>query len=404
MPTIRILLVTNVGDASVADALAGDGHEMTAVADVPAAIDVPGPHDVVVLDLAGAIDAAVAASGAIRSSAQLAGLPIICVSPTDEVEDRIRLLEAGVDDVIARPFDPRELDARTEALALRVQRTRDIAAGGVPVAQVRDAAQRRVIAVYSPKGGVGTTTVAVNVATWLAMHSGLSIAILDFDFQFGQVATHLNMTTRMTVTDLVRDEVAQHDVPLFRATLDRHSSGLMVLAAPNTPEDAGVITEAGVISMLAIATQAFEVVVVDAGSALDRRSETILTRATDLVIVVTPEFPALKAVHALLELLASSGEGIGETSYVLNSIFARELLRLRDIEDALGTKIALTLPYDAFAFLKSVNEGVPVVEGSPRTAAAAAFGRLATLLGGLHTEGAVAQRKARGLGAMFGRG
>ncbi len=138
---------------------------------------------------------------------------------TDDVEDRIRLLEAGADDVIARPFDARELDARAEALALRFQRSRRPGAArprqGVTI-QERGA--RRIIAVYSPKGGVGTTTVAVNIATWLASQLPGAVAILDLDFQFGQVATHLNMETRTTMADLVRDEATLRDPGLFAAS------------------------------------------------------------------------------------------------------------------------------------------------------------------------------------------
>jgi pilus assembly protein CpaE len=404
LPNTRILLVTSAGDSVVADALHAGQHETTVVHDVAAALTVGGPHEVVVLDLGGSVDDAIEANGLLRASAHLDGVPILCVSPTDDIEDRIQLLEAGVDDVVSRPFDPRELDARADALALRLARARDLGSGVDPSAMLRESGQRRVIAVYSPKGGVGTTTIAVNVATWLASRSRSSVAILDLDFQFGQVATHLNMTTRMTVADLARDQLALRDAGLFTSTLDRHASGAMVLAAPATPDAAHLITEAMVDSLLTIASAAFEIVVVDAGSVLDRRSEMVLTRATDLVIVVTPDFPALKSVHALMELLAGSTETVGETSFVLNSIYARELLRHRDIEEALGTAIALTIPYDPFAFLKSVNEGVPVVEGSPRSAAAEVLGRLAARLAGLQVGGPLPDRKPKGLASIFGRG
>ena len=177
----------------------------------------------------------------------------------------------------------------------------------------------------------------------------------------------------------------------------------MVLGAPPTPDAAAGVTDEAVAAAVTTASAAHQVVVIDAGSVLDPRTESILTHATDLVIVVTPEFPALKAVHALAELLASSGTQLGETTYVLNEIFARELLRTRDIEEALETKIGMTVPYDAFAFLKSVNEGVPVVEASPRTAAAEQLGRLAARLAGLPSEAAPAERRSRGLSGLFGR-
>jgi len=343
---------------------------------------------------------------AVRAAAGLGTVPILALSRTDDVEERIDLLEAGVDDVLAQPVDPRELDARVEALVLRYQRSRDIAAGGTGSAMVtfRDSGQQRLIAVFSPKGGVGTTTVAVNVAAALAGKHPDQVLIIDLDLQFGQVATHLNVTTRLTIADFARDEVALHDPGMLPAFTDRHTSGLAVLAAPSTPDAGAAISEAAVREIMDTAARAYRYVVVDAGSGLDARSEAVLRRATDAVIVVTPEFPAIKAVHALRELLTSSGVELNESMFVLNQIFAREILRLRDIEEALETKIAMTIPYDAFAFLKSVNEGVPVVIGAPRSAAAEQLSHLAARLAGAESAAAPTERKTKGLGSLFSRG
>src|SRR6185503_1238806 len=92
----------------------------------------------------------------IRGTPALAAIPILCVGQSDDVEDRIRFLEAGADDVMAKPFDARELEARVEALLLRFQRSKDrtsvISADGITVSRIR-----RTIAVHSPKGGVGTS-------------------------------------------------------------------------------------------------------------------------------------------------------------------------------------------------------------------------------------------------------
>lgn len=405
MATSRILLISDATNDAVATALETPNHVVTRVADPAAAVDVGGDPEVVVIDLDGSAMGVIEACRLIRSSVALATVPVLALSRTDDVEERIGFLEAGVDDVIGRPFDPRELDARVEALALRYQRSRDLAGGhaGDTIIVDRDPRQHGVIAVYSPKGGVGTTTVAVNVAVSLATRMPQRVAIVDLDLQFGQVSTHLNIATRLSIADLAHDDVALRDPGVFQTYTDRHSSSLAVLAAPSTPDGAGAITEASVQQILETAGRAYQFVVVDAGSVLDARSETALARATEIVIVVTPEFPALKAVHAMHELVSASGGHLAETSYVLNQIFAREILRPRDIEEALGTTIALTIPYDAFSFLKSVNEGVPVVIGAPRSAAAEQLSRLAARLTGVEVAGASAERRSRGLGALFGR-
>ena len=404
--TSRILLISDSGDTVVFDGLRAAGHDPVLLPNVEAALGVEAPSEsfeVAVLDLDGGATSLERACHAVRASDALAGLPILCVTRTDDVEDRIRLLEAGADDVIARPFDAREFDARAEALALRFQRSRRPGAPGAPGVTIQERGERRILAVYSPKGGVGTTTVAVNIATWLASRLPGAVAILDLDFQFGQVATHLNMDSRTTMADLVRDEATLRDPGLLQRALDRHGSGLLMLGAPATPDLVSSVTPDALTTLLATASATFQIVVIDAGSVLDARTETVLTKATDIVVVVTPEFPALKAVHALSEILGAGGE-LGEVSYVLNQIFARELLRLSHIEEALGTKVALTIPYDSFAFLKSVNEGVPLVVGSPRSAAAEQFRILGARLAGLSSTSGSVERKPKGLSGLFGRG
>ena len=103
-------------------------------------------------------------------------------------------------------------------------------------------------------------------------------------------------------------------------------------------------------------------------------------------------------------LLTASGVELGETTFVLNQIFSREVLRLRDIEDALETKIALTVPYDSFAFLKSVNEGVPVVISAPRSPAAVQLIRLVDQLAGTTASEPAAERRPKGIRALLSRG
>ena len=102
---------------------------------------------------------------------------------------------------------------------------------------------------------------------------------------------------------------------------------------------------------------------------------------------VYPEIPALKAMHGLVDHLTEAGSIGAKAMFVLNNMFARDILKRRDIEAALGTQIGLDLPYDAFLYLKAVNEGVPIVMGAPRSAAAERLGKLSSTAFG--TDGVV---------------
>ena len=325
----------------------------------------------------------------IRATPSMAAVPILCVANSDDVEERIGFLEAGADDVIARPFDAREVEARVEALLLRFQRSKlkapVVSADGLTISQAR-----RVVAVFSPKGGVGTTTIATNIAVAAAQRRPDRVVLVDLDLQFGAVATHLNLSAKQTLTDIVRDEAVLREPELLRTFAMRHDSGLHVIAAPPTPASSESITPDHISQLIAALLEGYESVVIDAGSTLDERTLTVFEAAETIVLGVYPEIPALKAMHGLLDHLIESGSIAAKATFVLNNMFARDILKRRDIEAALGTEIGLDLPYDAFLYLKAVNEGVPIVMGAPRSAAAERLVKLSSTAFG--TDGVVVPR------------
>jgi pilus assembly protein CpaE len=299
------------------------------------------------------------------------------VAATDDVEERIRFLEAGADDVIARPFDTREVEARIEALLLRFQRSKELApvisADGLTLAK-----PRRTVAVYSPKGGVGTTTIATNIAVAAARRKPDRVVLVDLDLQFGGVASHLNLDPKQSII-VIRDEAALREPELLRTYAMRHDSGLHVLASPAGPEQAEQITSDHVTHILGTLLDGYDSVVIDAGSTLDDRTLTIFEASETIVLTVYPEMAALKAMSSLLDYLNEAGSIGAKSTFVLNNVFAREILKQRDVEAALGTKITMELPYDPFLYLKAVNEGIPIVLGAPRATAAERLTKLSSM-------------------------
>jgi pilus assembly protein CpaE len=389
VPASSILLIDAdpAAAASISSVLTKAGYSVTTSADAADALSRVAAHQLVIIDILGGDQSGVAVCAEIRATPSMSSVPILCVARTDDVEERIRYLEAGADDVLGRPFDDRELEARVEALLLRFQRSRDIAAvvspDGVTVARVR-----RTVAVHSPKGGVGTSTIATNLATAAATKKPDRVVIVDLDLQFGQVATFLDLQPRQTLADVVRDEAALREPELLRTYATRHDSGLHVLASPHGPEQAGLITADHVDRILSTLLDAYDQIVIDTGSWLDERTLQAFGAAETVLFVVNPEIATLKALSALLDYLSESGAVAGKSSFVLNNVFGREIVKSRDVEQALGTKVEIELPYDPFLYLKAVNEGNPVVLGAPKSAIAERIDRLTTLAFGL--DGAVA--------------
>ncbi len=407
MAATNILLVES--DPTAAEALgaklATAGHAITIAPDADEAFRAAAAHGLVVIGTVAGERTGIDVCRELRATPALAAVPVLCIAASDDVEERIAYLEVGADDVIARPFDERELDARVEALLLRFQRSASltpVAAAGAPVV----GGKRRIVAVYSPKGGVGTTTIATNLGVVLAGRPGVQVVLVDLDLPFGQVALQLNLRTASTVGDLARDRTALEEPELLRTYATRHESGLLVIPAPTSADDAAMITGEQVGRIVRSAAAAFDIVVVDAGSSLDERALAVLDAADVIVLPVVAEISSLKVVHALLDMANRTGTIGTKTMFVLNHIFARELIKARDVESSLGAKLEGSLPYDALVYLKAVNEGYPVVRGAADSPAADALRRLAAaaipLEGGAAAVGSTAPANQDKRGGLFG--
>lgn len=387
-------------------ALAGAGyatHAVTTPADAVAAMRGRTPDLIVAEGLA--------ASGAIASlrTAGAAGVtPILVVAPARDVEARIAFLEAGADDVIDGGFDRGELEGRVMALLIR--------AGKVRPELAARAATGELVAFFSPKGGVGTTTLAVNTAVLLAgggappptgaNGAGPSIPasrvlLIDLDLQFGQVATHLNLTPRYDVAVLATDDQALADPDLARTYLATHSSGLSVLSAPARPEADFRVTLEHLQRIVELMRPSYDHIIVDLGSRLDPRALWVLEQADAHVFVLFPEIAALRAMSLLMAFLADTTPLKARTHLVVNHVFPKELLKTRDVENLLRAKPAAEIPYTEVEMIRSVNEGVPLVVARPASPASLAMRRVAQAVIGIDQQTPVAKRQERR--KLFGR-
>jgi pilus assembly protein CpaE len=378
---VLILGTDREADGRIASILEAHGLRVVSAADAEAGLAQAGQARLVVIDqVTGRLDAA-ALCARIRSTPGLSQLPILCLAASEDVEERVRFLEAGADDVMARPFDALELEARVDGLLARTVGM----AGPVraePGRDARDGDVPSMVAFFGPKGGSGTTTLAVNVAVALASTGQRSVALVDLDVQWGDVLSHLNLVSRQTVIELARDPSALAERELVASYAQRHASGLSVFGAPARPDDADQLAVADVSRLLAGLTDVYDLVVIDAGSTYDAQSQTVLDHADRVVIPIIPEIPALRAVRTLLEMLGESDRASDTRILVLNHLFARDMLRRQDIEGALGAQIDVELPHDPGLYLASANAGEPITTAAPRTAPGERLLALAALLEG----------------------
>jgi len=379
------------------------GHQCIAVGTPPAAVAAMRGQAVDLIVAEGL--AASGAIGMLRTAGDAGPVPLLIVAPAHDVEARIAFLEAGADDVIPAGFARNELEERVMALLIRAGRVPDAGRGGPLTGEL--------VAFFSPKGGVGTTTLAVNSAVLLAggapsaapgaagaaggngTFPASRVLLIDLDLQFGQVATHLNLTPRFDIGGLAGDEQALADPELARSHLATHESGLAVLAAPSSPEADFRVTVDQVERIVEIFRDSFDQIIVDLGSRLDTRTLWVLEQADTHIFVLFPEIAALRATSMLLSFLRDTTPLKARTHVVVNHIFPKELLKTRDVENLLRSQPAAEIPYTEVEMIRSVNEGVPLVMSRPASPAAAALRRVAQAIIGIDVTAPLPRRAAR---------
>ena len=233
--------------------------------------------------------------------------PILAIAHTPDVEARVRLLEAGADDVLARPIDERELEALVEALLLRAPSG---SRSGVPDQALPtrpDGAPGRVIVFAAAKGGSGTTSLAVNTALILAEMAPGNVAIADLDMFHGQVSTHLDIYARSSTAALAREDPSNLTPEMLQEAGRQHPSGLMVFGGPYRPDELFSVTSQHLAGLVDQLRTVFGTVVIDAGSTLDMRALDVVQRADNVALIITPDIPALRLLHASLQVLSEMG-------------------------------------------------------------------------------------------------
>lgn len=298
--------------------------------------------------------------------------PEVCVVLVAKPTTRLweLALRAGVREII--PLDPEdemlsEAIARAEATAQRRQ-----ASGGA--AKQEEARKGRIITVMSPKGGAGKTTVATNLAVKLGEHAPGKVVIVDFDLQFGDVATALALGPQSTIADAARAK-GRLDTTALKVFLEPHPAGLYALLGPHFPAEAEEVSAATAGHVLDLLAGEFDFVIVDTAAGLDEFTLTAAERSDDLVLVCVTDVPSVRALRKATDALDLLGMTKQRRHLVLNRADDRVGLSGRDVEATIGLPIDAQIPTSRNIPI-SVNQGSPVVASDHRSPAARALSDL----------------------------
>jgi pilus assembly protein CpaE len=320
------------------------------------------------------------------------GLGGILVVETVGPEVMGMALRAGLDDAIAVQNLDSQLLSAVQALG---QRLDEDVAGIVQLRQLNRATESRgrVTTVFSPKGGVGKSVVAVNLAAALARRSPEPVVVLDLDLQFGDVAVMVRLQPAHNVTEVVAAERAERiDGELVHSLLVRHpSSGVFVLAAPPEPSLVDSVDAKVVSRLVAVLRSMASRVVVDTPSVLSDAILQVLDDSDDIAFVVGMDVPSVKNARIGLHALRLVGIDERRILLVLNRADSKVNLSVRDVERALRMKVAVSLPSDVLV-TQSVNKGIPAVLEYERSGFARAIDQLVEVVRG--RSGAAVEREA----------
>lgn len=238
-----------------------------------------------------------------------------------------------------------------------------------------------VITVFAPKGGVGKTTTAVNLALALADGGSRKVCLVDLDLAFGDVAITMQLFPSHTIEEAIGGEDAM-DFGMVESLLTRHEQSLMVLAAPNLPDARDRVTAALVARMLRTLRSEFDYVVVDTAPNFDEQTLQALDETDDCVIIATLDVPTLKNVKVALETMDLLNIAQGHRHLVLNRADDAVGLDREKVEQILGMEITVAIP-SSVEIAAATNAGRPIVLSSPNHAASRAFRGLAVTLADL---------------------
>lgn len=239
----------------------------------------------------------------------------------------------------------------------------------------------RIIAVHGAKGGVGTTTVSINLAVAMAKATGKRVALLDLNLMGGDVAVSLNIVTDNSIADVVA-HLRELDGDLLDATMVHHPSGVAVLPSPTQLERAEAITGEETAKVLIACKAHFDVVVVDTASRPDEHVLAALDLADTILLVATPEIVCLKNTARFLGLSHEIGYGRDKIRLVVNRVRSAGSLPLADIEESLQHEMSFGVSSDGVPIIASLNAGEPVVTMRSDSRVARELRTIATELAG----------------------
>jgi pilus assembly protein CpaE len=334
----------------IANTLKLEHHEVIVAVNGQEALDLIRSEkpDLVILDIMMPVINGFDVCTELRRHPETETLPVIMLSGLGQVQEKIIGLRAGADEYLTKPIDPRELLTRVEMLLERHRILRQSAVGKTG----------RVLSVLGAKGGVGVTTLAVNLAARLAQEKK-NVILLEFRPDFGTVAVHFNLKPTASLAALRTLEPTAITEQMVNRLLVKTETGVRVLCGPQSAGEFGPFAPGLGGALLGRLVTMCDYVIVDLPPLLDEAAELVLKSSEQVFLVIEPELTSVVAAAHRLEQLAALSNTLTTRVIAVNRQGVM-LLSLREIENRLGVVLLDVLPSAADAMSVAVQFGVPL--------------------------------------------
>ena len=311
---------------------------------------------------------------------------VIATAISAEPDLIVRAMRAGVHEFLVNPPKPEELAGSVERL---MRRTRS------------ETGQGELIAVYSGKGGLGSTSIAVNLAqAFASVRNDARVALVDLVVAGGDVRVFLNLKPSYDISHLIA-KGSQVDAELLNSVLTPCPGGVWALPTGDSPEDQDMFDSAAVGSVLTLLRQHFAITVVDCEHHLSEATLAALDAADRIILVTQLTVPALRSTQRSLTVCRRLGYDESKLCVVINRYQSGDVLPVKDAEDLLQTQIYWKLPNDYRLSATSLTRGVPVTLEDPNSKLAKSYTDLVRKISGTPAPASVTGSQDGSAGSRF---
>jgi pilus assembly protein CpaE len=295
---------------------------------------------------------------------ELPTVRIVMMSVQSEMAYLRRAMQVGAREFLIKPFTHEELLhilGEVSSLAPAPgQVVEGAPAAAHAVAPAQPVKQAALVAIFSPRGGAGCSTLALNLAIALLGQRKAQVLLIDGNLRFGALDAMLNLQVVRNITDVI-PSLADADPELLHSATLPHASGIRLLAAPTSPEMSDLVTVEHLERIVTLGQQRYDYVVVDLGSSLDDRALKVMDAAERIFVLLTPDIPAIKNARQFLVVAQSLGYDQDKVRLVFNKAQLRGGIDAEAVQRHLKYPVSVSIPDSARVAQAAINRGVPLI-------------------------------------------